>query len=164
MTVAEEQDGPPPIPLENQAEIAGNQGLHSTVTTTQGESGNTIRPIDPNTPLVMEETLDPVDVIMHDEPKESDMDLLSRIHGLYRLLDLISEQGSGGTGMMIALSIAQGYSLYFLPEVDKIVISQESVAKLVNDICPGAYTSMTRVRAPMVRTIRINFNMPYFID
>ena len=41
----------------------------------------------------------PIGVVMHDEPKESDTDLLFRIHGLYRLLDLINEQGSGGAGM-----------------------------------------------------------------
>jgi len=30
-------------------------------------------------------------------------------------------------------------------QVDKVIIAQESVAKFVNDICPGAYTSMTKV-------------------
>jgi len=111
--VAEEQDGPPPIPLGNQAEISGTKDLHSTAATTQGKSDNTIRSVDQvnnqDTPLVMEETQDPVDVIMDDGPKEAEMDLLSRIHGLYRLLDLISEQGSGGTGMMIHSSMAQGH-------------------------------------------------------
>ena len=53
-------------------------------------------------PLLSEDMPDLVGVIMHKDSKEVDMDLLSRIHGLYRLLDLISEQGSGGTGMMIA--------------------------------------------------------------
>jgi len=37
---------------------------------------------------------------MHDEPKENVTDLLFRIRGLYRLLDLISEPGSGGAGMI----------------------------------------------------------------
>jgi len=58
---------------------------------------------------------DPVDVIMHDGPRELSMDLLSRIHGLYRLLDLISEQGSGGAGMMIASGTAQGGTHYIFP-------------------------------------------------
>jgi len=114
--------------------------------------------------LVTEVTPNPVDVIIHEEPKESDIDLLSRIHGLYRLLDLISEQGSGGTGMMIHSNMSQGYSLYSTSKVDKIIISQESVAKLVNDIHPGAYTSMTKVGGPMFRVIRINFNMSCFVD
>jgi len=66
-----------------------------------------------NTHLLSEHMPDPDDVIMHEDP-EVDMDLLSRIHGLYRLLDLISEQGSGGTGMMIASSVAQSHSVYRL--------------------------------------------------
>ena len=37
-----------------------------------------------------------------DEPKGDDTDLLFRIRGLYRLLDLISEQGSEGAGMIKA--------------------------------------------------------------
>ena len=37
-----------------------------------------------------------------DEPKEDDTDLLFRMRGLYRLLDLISEQGSEGAGMIKA--------------------------------------------------------------
>jgi len=43
--------------------------------------------------------VDPIDVVMHDKSKENVTDLLFRIRGLYRLLDLISEPGSGGTGM-----------------------------------------------------------------
>jgi len=45
---------------------------------------------------------------------------------MYRILDLISEHGSGGL-------------------VDKIIISQDSLGMLINDIQPGAYTSMTKV-------------------
>ena len=59
-----------------------------------------------NSYLLSEHMPDPVDVIMHEGSKEVDMDLLSHIHGLYRLLDLISEQGSGGTGTRIASSMA----------------------------------------------------------
>ena len=29
--------------------------------------------------------------------------------------------------------------------MDKVIIAQDSVARFVNDICPGAYTSMTKV-------------------
>ncbi|PCH41519.1 hypothetical protein WOLCODRAFT_163166 [Wolfiporia cocos MD-104 SS10] len=53
-------------------------------------------------------------------------DLVGSISGMYRILDLISEQGSGGL-------------------VDKIVIAQEPLGRLINDLCPGAYTSMTKV-------------------
>ena len=37
-----------------------------------------------------------------DEPTRDDADLLFRIRGLYRLLDLISEQGSEGAGVIKA--------------------------------------------------------------
>ncbi|TCD63827.1 hypothetical protein EIP91_004894 [Steccherinum ochraceum] len=55
-----------------------------------------------------------------------DSDLATEIKGLYRILDLVNEQGSGGL-------------------VDKIVISQESLEKFMNDIRPGSYKSMTRI-------------------
>lgn len=55
-----------------------------------------------------------------------DMDLLPRIKGMYRLLELFTEQGSGGV-------------------VDKIIISQDSVSELVEELCPGAYSSLTKV-------------------
>src|ERR1700733_9080856 len=54
------------------------------------------------------------------------MDRLPRIKGMYRLLELFSEQGSGGV-------------------VDKIIISQDSVSQLVEQLCPGAYSSLTEV-------------------
>ncbi|KAF8122287.1 hypothetical protein EV363DRAFT_1555266 [Boletus edulis] len=55
-----------------------------------------------------------------------EFDLAYRIKGMYRILDLISEQGSGGL-------------------VDKIIISQNSLKAFVNSVCPGAYASMTKV-------------------
>ncbi|KAI9450273.1 hypothetical protein BJY52DRAFT_1357697 [Lactarius psammicola] len=48
------------------------------------------------------------------------------IKGMYRLLDLITEQGSSGL-------------------VDKIVIAQESLQAFINALSPGAYSSITRV-------------------
>jgi len=48
------------------------------------------------------------------------------VRGMYRLLDLITEQGSSGL-------------------VDKIVISQESLQAFINALSPGAYSSITRV-------------------
>ncbi|KAI6035782.1 hypothetical protein EDC04DRAFT_2880315 [Pisolithus marmoratus] len=53
-------------------------------------------------------------------------DLASSVKGLYRILDLITEQGSGGL-------------------VDKIIISQDSLKDFINLVCPGAYASMTKV-------------------
>jgi hypothetical protein len=152
LAVAEEQESPPPIPLGNQGEAASTEGLSHHTIVTQRESDDATAPADSVknevTPLATEETPDPVDVIMHEELKEIDMDLLSRIHGLYRLLDLISEQGSGGAGTVIASSMTQGNSPRVITEVEKIIIAQNSMAKLVNDMCPGAYTSMTKVRIP----------------
>ncbi|KAI6095859.1 hypothetical protein F5141DRAFT_1012708, partial [Pisolithus sp. B1] len=53
-------------------------------------------------------------------------DLASSVKGLYRILDLITEQGSGGL-------------------VDKIIISQNSLKAFINIVCPGAYASLTKV-------------------
>ncbi|KAG8219200.1 hypothetical protein J3R82DRAFT_13 [Butyriboletus roseoflavus] len=55
-----------------------------------------------------------------------ELDLAHSIKGMYRILDIIAEQGSGGL-------------------VDKIIISQNSLEAFVNNVCPGAYISMTRV-------------------
>ena len=43
-----------------------------------------------------------INVVMCDEPKGDHTDLLLRIRGLYRLLDLIGEQGCEGAGMIKA--------------------------------------------------------------
>ncbi|KAJ7583113.1 hypothetical protein C8J56DRAFT_202132 [Mycena floridula] len=59
-------------------------------------------------------------------PKRTDQDLLTSIRGMYRMLDLISEQGSGGL-------------------VEKIIIDQASFQRLLDDLCPGAYASLTKV-------------------
>ncbi|KAG8899893.1 hypothetical protein FRC00_000733 [Tulasnella sp. 408] len=53
-------------------------------------------------------------------------DLLPRIKGLFRLLELHSETGNGGV-------------------VDKIIISQESLGQFINTLLPGAYTNITKI-------------------
>ncbi|KAI6143615.1 hypothetical protein BKA82DRAFT_2416446 [Pisolithus tinctorius] len=58
-------------------------------------------------------------------------DLAQSIPGLYRILDLVTEQGSGGL-------------------VDKIIISQNSLKTFINTISPGAYLSMTKVNFKML--------------
>ncbi|KAK0239015.1 hypothetical protein EDD85DRAFT_527825 [Armillaria nabsnona] len=76
-------------------------------------------------------TPDSMDV---DEPKVTpgrtqghmNTDLVYEIPGMYRLLDLISEPGSGGL-------------------VDKIIIAQDSLKLFANDKSPGAYVSLTKV-------------------
>ncbi|KAF9016568.1 hypothetical protein BDZ89DRAFT_1075488 [Hymenopellis radicata] len=80
------------------------------------------------------QTVHDSDVEMRDVSNESDkfkrkadnIDPLNSLKDTYRLLDLISEQSSGGT-------------------VDKIIIDQLSLSSFINDVCPGAYQSMTRV-------------------
>ncbi|KAF9220065.1 hypothetical protein BS17DRAFT_739840 [Gyrodon lividus] len=54
------------------------------------------------------------------------LDLSLSIDGMYRILDLINEQGTGGL-------------------VEKVIIAQNSLPDFVNAIRPGAYVSMTKV-------------------
>ena len=122
MPAAEEQDSSPQPPPGNQDSSPqtppGNQeGTADDHTVTpppaEGDIGDDRSlHLDANSPNqqltlpVIEEhatTTVPIDVVMHDEPKRDDADLLYRIRGLYRLLDLISEQGSGGAGTIKAL-------------------------------------------------------------
>ena len=108
VVVAEEQDNSPPAPPGSQEETAA--GHTNTLPLVEGDmADDRSQRLDTNLteqqsahPIIEEQTSipDPIDVVMHDEPKESETDLLFRIHGLYRLLDLINEQGSGGAGMI----------------------------------------------------------------
>ncbi|KAG1809692.1 uncharacterized protein BJ212DRAFT_1379102 [Suillus subaureus] len=70
-----------------------------------------------------EDYMDVEDSPPHDDAR----DLVQSIEGMYRVLDLISEQGSGGL-------------------VDKIIIAQDSLRAFANTICPGSYVSMTKVK------------------
>ena len=62
---------------------------------------------------------------------------------MYRLLDLITEQGSSGLGNRLSRSI----SFHVLIEiiVEKIVIAQQSLQAFINALSPGAYSSITKV-------------------
>ena len=84
-------------------------------------------------------------------PPDSDpLDLMHRVVGMYRLLDLISETGSGGAGSWVlgAPPICTGTNV--LSSVDKIMIDQPSIEALANKLSPGSYTSMTKVNTPLV--------------
>ncbi|KAF5381812.1 hypothetical protein D9757_008326 [Collybiopsis confluens] len=75
-------------------------------------------------------------------------DLAQTIRGMYRILDLISEQGSGGLGKdeSFLCNISQpNLTADYLFSVDKIIITQDSLERFINDVVPGAYTSMTKV-------------------
>ena len=73
-----------------------------------------------------------------------ELDLASSIKGMYRILDLISEQGSGGLGKHSSQTCVL-VLMIVLVSVDKIIISQNSLEAFINNVCPGAYTSMTKV-------------------
>ena len=111
MPATEEQDSSPENPPGNQEGTADDHTVtHPPV---EGDIGDDLSlHLDANSPNqqpmhpVIEEHATitvPIDVVIHEEPKGNDTDLLYRIRGLYRLLDLISEQGSGGAGMINAL-------------------------------------------------------------
>ncbi|CAL1701264.1 unnamed protein product [Somion occarium] len=68
----------------------------------------------------------PVNQTNNNQVPNGTFDIAKSIKGMYRILDLVSEQGSGGL-------------------VDKIIISQESLGHFINAILPGAYASMTKV-------------------
>ncbi|KAG1886418.1 uncharacterized protein F5891DRAFT_1082392 [Suillus fuscotomentosus] len=59
-------------------------------------------------------------------PHNDARDLAQSINGMYRVLDLINEEGSGGL-------------------VDKVIIAQDSLRAFINSVCPGTYVSMTKV-------------------
>lgn len=112
VAVTEEQDGSPLAPSGNREGVAGS---HTNdlfpVELDIGGDGSLFPDANlfefeelPTHPVIEEQATitDLNDVVMPDEPKGDDTDLLCRIRGLYRLLDLISEQGSGGAGMIKA--------------------------------------------------------------
>ncbi|KAG8984733.1 hypothetical protein FRB93_006355 [Tulasnella sp. JGI-2019a] len=63
-------------------------------------------------------------------------DLLPKVKGLFRLLDLYSEQGSGGL-------------------VDKIIIAQDSLKSLIDTLSPGAYSSITKINFAALDRVQI---------
>ncbi|KAK7025067.1 VWFA domain-containing protein [Favolaschia claudopus] len=61
------------------------------------------------------------------------LDLVNSVHGMFRVLDLISEDSS----------------------VNKIIISQDSLKAFINELCPGAYFSLTKVDFKMLDQLLI---------
>jgi hypothetical protein len=76
--------------------------------------------------------------------QRDELDLAYSVQGMYRILDLISEQGGGGLGEYPGQTGALVLTIV-LVSVDKIIISQNSLEAFINNVCPGAYSSMTRV-------------------
>ncbi|KAG8984734.1 hypothetical protein FRB94_013305 [Tulasnella sp. JGI-2019a] len=58
------------------------------------------------------------------------------VKGLFRLLDLYSEQGSGSL-------------------VDKVIIAQDSLKSLIDTLSPGAYTSITKINFAALDGVQI---------
>lgn len=82
------------------------------------------------------------------------VDVADRIPGLYRILDLVNEQSSGGGGLgEYSKTLARMRADPHV--VDKIIISQQSFGRFVNDVCPGAYQSMTNVNFRFLDTAQI---------
>ena len=76
--------------------------------------------------------------------QRDEVDLALSIKGMYRILDLISEQGSGGLSEFLTQNRACFPSID-LSSADKIIISQDSLAAFINSVCPGAHVSITKV-------------------
>ncbi|KAI5998937.1 hypothetical protein F5J12DRAFT_724706, partial [Pisolithus orientalis] len=75
---------------------------------------------------------------------DNHLDLVFSVKGLYRIFDLVSEQGSGGPGNDFTSDNPLQH-LYILSSVDKVVISQNSLKAFIDIVCPGAYVSITKV-------------------
>ena len=67
------------------------------------------------------------------------------VPGLYRILDLIHEKGSGGLGTRLLANALFHCSDSDFPLVDKIIIDQDSLGRFINTLHSGAYSSITKV-------------------
>ena len=76
--------------------------------------------------------------------QRDELDLAYSIKGMYRILDLFSEQSST-SGLGEHIFNRARFSIIDVVAVDKIIISQNSLEEFINSICPGAYSSMTKV-------------------
>ena len=79
----------PPV----EGDISGERSLHPDTNPPKEQ---------PMHPVIKEmvTTAGPIDTVTRDEASGDDTDLMFRIRGLYCLIDLINEQGSGGAGMI----------------------------------------------------------------
>ncbi len=66
------------------------------------------------------------------------------IKGMYRLLDLITKQGSSDPGN-IQFPRRSLHRTHGVPSADEIVIAQESLRAFINALSPGAYSSITKI-------------------
>lgn len=76
---------------------------------------------------------------------DNEMDLLNRMHCVYRLLELYSERGNSGLGTSVHSSSLYIQLIINHKIVDKVVIPQQSLRRFVNSVSRKAYKSMTRI-------------------
>lgn len=76
---------------------------------------------------------------------ERDLDLVNSVQHMYRLLDLISEQGSGGLGLYCELFDELSLTKVTILVVDKVIIAQDAMGAFINALSPGAYRDLTKV-------------------
>ena len=83
------------------------------------------------------------DTTQEHDPGALETDLANVIPGFFRVLDLIQDQSSGGLGKLYSKYQLRTFSHSLL--VDKIIIEQEALGRLINNLQPNAYTSITKV-------------------
>ncbi|KAG8833322.1 hypothetical protein FRC17_010897 [Serendipita sp. 399] len=83
-------------------------------------------------------------VAMEGDNTQVTMDLLHSVKGLYRLLEVVHEKGSGGIGSLDLLNMVD-MSDAFTSLVDKFKIVQDSIARFANHVQPGSYRSQTQI-------------------
>jgi hypothetical protein len=79
---------------------------------------------------------------MNDATETDTKDLVLSIKGLHRILDLVSERGSGGLGTHYIKGVLRVLIDF---TVDKIIIAQESLGSFMVELEPKAYHSITKV-------------------
>ncbi|KAG8795915.1 hypothetical protein FRC12_008170 [Ceratobasidium sp. 428] len=111
---------------------SNDRATTDSTTPTNNESKSTVPgAVDPTTSQSTPESVNDSDTEMADarssfEEDISDHDALTQVPNLFRLLDLVDEHGSGGI-------------------VEKMVIDQTSLHRLLNTVQPGSYDSVSKI-------------------
>ncbi|KAG9125289.1 Vacuolar protein sorting-associated protein 13A [Ceratobasidium sp. 392] len=74
------------------------------------------------------------------EEDTSDRDIIELVPNLFRLLDLVDEHGSGGIGLSPASP-----TQFVEANLEKMVIDQTSLHRLLNIVQPGSYDSVSKI-------------------
>jgi hypothetical protein len=68
---------------------------------------------------------------------------------------LINEQGSGGLGEVLLHTVGSFDLTLYTTEVDKVIIAQDGLKRLINDLSPGAYVTLTQVDFKILDSLAI---------